>query len=498
MKPASGSEVAALVYTSLCTVSFDIPFLITGVAGTSFSGVGLVIDAARGLVVCDRNTVPITLGDCELCFAGSVLVKAKIKFLHPIHNFAVVQYDPKTLGDTPVRSAVFSPIEIAPGDENLTYVGLSRRHTVLSQSNVSCTRKEPFFVSCDMRPPRYAARNVELFHFDRVSAGLGGVFADEDGRVQAILASFSYASGSKNKDVFRGLPVSLLEWTVDSLRADVAPVVYTLEVSLGLISLAKARAGMGLSDRWVDRLSRKNELVRQVLKVTRVLTLSKSDGKLCVGDNLLAIDDSCLCTFRDVEKAVRGKETVTATVLRDGKCVTVEDLSVTQLGSDNTCRLVQWAGMLLQDTHRAVPLSTGFIPETVRGEKGVYCSRWCYGSPAHMYGLRAAAWITAVNGKKIANLDEFLGIVKQLEKKTERTRKEGVGEGEERKSDDGTSCVGGADDGSDDDEWEFVRLTTIDLSGKKKVCTLQPDPVYWPSMDLRRGEESDEWTLSSN
>ena len=44
-----------------------------------------------------------------------------------------------------------------------------------------------------MRPPRYAARNVELFHFDRVSAGLGGVFADEDGRVQAILASFSYA-----------------------------------------------------------------------------------------------------------------------------------------------------------------------------------------------------------------------------------------------------------------------------------------------------------------
>jgi S1-C subfamily serine protease len=453
--------------------------------------------------VCDRNTVPITLGDCELCFAGSVLVKAKIKFLHPVHNFAVVQYDPKILGDTPVRSAVFSPIEIAPGDEKLTYIGLSRRHTVLSQSNVSCTRKEPFFVSCDMRPPRYAACNVELCHFDRVSAGLGGVFADQDGRVQAILGSFSYTSGSKNKEVFRGLPVALLRWTVDSLRAGAAPIVYTLEVSLGLISLAKARAGMGLSDSWVERLSKKNELVRQVLKVSRVLTLSKSDGKLCVGDHLLAIDDCCLCTFRDVEEAVRGKTAVTATVLRDGDEVTVEDLAVTQLGSDNTSRLVQWAGMLLQDTYRAVPLSTGFIPETVRGAKGVYCSRWCYGSPAHMYGTRAASWITAVDGKKIANLDEFLAIVRQAEKKKKKKKKKKKEEEEEEEEEDGEqkrddTIVAEDAGGENDDEWEFVRLTTIGLSGKENVCTLQPDPVYWPLMDLRRSSDSGEWTLSSN
>ena len=480
----SGSEIAEIVYSSLCTVRFDIPFLVTGVPDTSYRGVGLVVDAEKGLVICDRNTVPITLGDCELCFAGSLLVKASIKFIHPVHNFAVVQYDPSVLGDTPVRSASFSGVEIAAGDQNINYIGLTRRHTVLFQSNVSCTRKEPFFVSCDLRPPRYVAQNIEVYHFDRVSAGMGGVFADENGNIQAILASFSYASGSKNKEIFRGLPISRLRWTVDALRNGLNPTVYTLEVCLGLTSLARARTGFGLSETWADLLSKKNEIVRQVVRITRVRTLSNSDEKLLVGDHLLAIDDVPICTFTDVENAIRGKESTTVTVLREGEEVLVEDLAVTKLGSDNTSRLVQWAGMLLQDTYRAVPLSTGFIPDAVKGGTGVYCSRWCYGSPSHMYGLRAASWITEVNGEKVKNLDEFLAIIKKVDKlKSQKSASSSSAQNQEDLS-----------KNRFDNEWDFVRLTTISLTGKRTVYTLQPDPCYWPSMDLRRNE-NDEWML---
>ena len=73
-----------------------------------------------------------------------------------------------------------------------------------------------------------------------------------------------------------------------------------------------------------------------------------------------------------------------------------------------------------------------------------------------------------MTGEKVNDLDSFLRIVSQVDKKRS------------------------------DDESAFVRLTTIDLSGREKVCTLQPDPVYWPSMDLRRNPETDEWTLSSH
>ena len=48
--------------------------------------------------------------------------------------------------------------------------------------------------------------------------------------------------------------------------------------------------------------------------------------------------------------------------------------------------------------------------------------------------------------------------------------------------------------GVQEGEEEFVRLVMITLTGQKKVYTLQPDPVYWPSMDLKR-EIDGVWNL---
>ena len=51
------SANANSVIPSLCKVGFNVLHAIDGVAGFTFSGAGLVIDAELGLVVCDRNTV---------------------------------------------------------------------------------------------------------------------------------------------------------------------------------------------------------------------------------------------------------------------------------------------------------------------------------------------------------------------------------------------------------------------------------------------------------
>jgi hypothetical protein len=48
------------------------------------------------------------IGDVELTVAASIEVPAKVVFLHPHHNFAIVQYDPSSLGDTPVQAALLS------------------------------------------------------------------------------------------------------------------------------------------------------------------------------------------------------------------------------------------------------------------------------------------------------------------------------------------------------------------------------------------------------
>ena len=34
-----------------------------------------------------------------------------------------------------------------------------------------------------------------------------------------------------------------------------------------------------------------------------------------------------------------------------------------------------------------------------------------------------------------------------------------------------------------------IRLETVDLQGRRKVLTLEADPIYWPTYQLLRGED---------
>src|SRR6202034_3159476 len=89
---------------SLVMVNFDMPYSISGVTEKNYHGTGVIIDAQRGLVAVDRNTVPVAMGDVRVTFAGTVEVPGKVVFVHPLHNLAVISYDPKSIGNTPVRS----------------------------------------------------------------------------------------------------------------------------------------------------------------------------------------------------------------------------------------------------------------------------------------------------------------------------------------------------------------------------------------------------------
>jgi len=533
-------KVAAGVYPSLVTVKFDVPLLATGAQKMRHSGVGIIIDSKKGLVLCDRYTVPISLGDVELCVAGSIHIRASVVFLHPVHNVAVLQYDPQLLGTTPVRSIKFSSKQLKPGD-TCYYFGISDRHAFIVQ-NCKVTRKEPFSESLDTVPPRYVARNVELLHMDRITSGVGGVYADQHGHIQAIKARFGFQINLAEKGKILGVPVECLMWMIDTLRgggvANVpapsapqvaagdgagagagngagegegeregeregegegkgdgetkhgsstasmrtdtncespttaqtlcsessmaaatipTPVVFDLSVEFGYTRIADAREGMGLSEAACVQLSKKYTDVRHVLRIKRVFAMSLSDGLLKTGDLLVAIDGELCCKFRDVEIAIRGKQTVSVALVRSAREVTVV-VPVTKLGSDDTVRIVQWAGMLLEPTYPSITMSIGYLPKEIQGEEGVYCSRFNFGSPAHMFHMPASTWIISVNEIPTPNLDSFLDAVRCTEK---------------------LSCETGQEENS-------VILKCVDRKGEYFVKTLQPDPIYWPSIDLRR------------
>src|SRR5690606_24889711 len=119
---------------SLVLVNFDMPYTVSGVTDRYYYGTRLVADAERGWVIVDRNTVPVAMGDVRLTFGGSLEIRGRVEYIHPLHNLAVVSYDPKLIGSTPVRSAEFREQPLVPG-LNVEVVGLAPDHNVQTQSS---------------------------------------------------------------------------------------------------------------------------------------------------------------------------------------------------------------------------------------------------------------------------------------------------------------------------------------------------------------------------
>src|ERR1019366_10396376 len=117
---------------SMVLVTFDMPYSVSGVTEKNYHGTGVIVDVRRGLVAIDRNTVPLAMGDVRITFDGTVEVPGKVEFIHPLHNLAVVSYDPTAIGNTPVRAATLRDQPLRAGDD-VWGVGERSDSKILSQ-----------------------------------------------------------------------------------------------------------------------------------------------------------------------------------------------------------------------------------------------------------------------------------------------------------------------------------------------------------------------------
>jgi S1-C subfamily serine protease len=432
----TGDALVDRLAPSLVLVNYSMPFSVAGVTERNYHGTGLVVDAARGLVAVDRNTVPVAVGDVRLTFAGSIEVPGRVEYLHPLHNVAIVSFDPKLLDGTPIRSAKLDTRELAPG-ESVVVVGMNGDSRVRSIATTVASVDDVSFPLS--RTLQFREANLEVARLVNGPSDFDGVIVGSDGRVRALWSSFAVEAGRDVSQINRGLPVELVAEAVSAVR-DARPL-HSLEVEFEAVPISQARK-LGLTEAWVQRFEAAGDVRRQVLSVARVVAGSPAAELLREGDLLLAVDGRPVSRFRQVELATQSPE-VAVTVLRDGAESTF-DVRTAALGGQDIDRLFLWSGAVLHAPHRAMSAQRGIEPD------GVFVAYFAYGSPSTRYKLFAGRRIVEVDGRPTPDLDAFIAAVR------------------------------GRPDRS------AVRLKTVTWNGTVDVITLKLDLHYWPAYELRR------------
>lgn len=423
---------------SMVMVTFDLPYSVSGVADRNYYGTGLIVDAERGLVVVDRNTVPLEMGDVTITFAGSLQVRGDVRYVHPLHNLAMVAYDPALIGDTPTRSAEFDTGSLQPG-QAVWVAGLKGDHQLVHQEAIVASI-EPMVLPLS-RTFRFRDSNLESISLVNGPDDFDGVVINDRGQVLAMWSSFAYQAGNEPDQLNRGVASELVSEFVNVVKSD--QPIYSLEVEFGYLPLFAARK-LGLDDEWLSKLEQHDPQSRRALSVSRLVAGTPAARDLRNGDMILAVDGKVVTTFRELESAVQQPE-LRLTVWRDGKTHQISTQTVSLDGSSLE-RVVSWAGALLQDPHREMAAQRGIEPY------GVYVAFFSYGSPATRYGLWAGRRIVEVDEVATPDLETFLGVVK-------------------RKRDQAS-----------------VRLKTITWNDAIEVITLKLDNQYWPAYEIRKTE----------
>jgi len=268
------------------------------------------------------------------------------------------------------------------------------------------------------------------------------VLVDKKGRVAATWSSFVLQSGGDAAQFNRGVGSEVVRQFVETVRE--GRPFYSLEAEFVYSPLFAARK-MGVGEEWVSRLERNNPVRRRALSITRLVAGSPASKLLENGDMVLAIDDSVVTSFRELEAAVQKPEVV-VTVWRNDQVrdISVQTAALDGLGID---RAISWAGALLQNPHRAMAAQRGVDTE------GVYVAYFSYGSPSTRYGLWAGRRVVEVNETPTPDLQAFIDAVKGIKHR------------------------------------ESVRLKTVTWNGTAEVITLKLDNQYWPAYEIRRTDD---------
>ena len=405
-----GHPAAADIIRSFVRVSCTMPLKLDGFPRTRKIGFGLVINAVKGLVLVSRAVVPYDLCDLSLTVADSIIVDAKVRFLHPLANYAIIQYDP-SLVDAPVKSAKLATEPIKQGASTV-FFGWNQNLRV-AMTSTTVTDITTVAIPSNLTAPRYRAINLDAITVDTSLSGqcASGVLVAEDGTVEALWLSYlgeRTAHTSKDVEYHLGLATPTLLPVTDQIQKDITPSLRILNVETNTISMSQVRI-MGVSESWITKVAAANSSRHQLFMVRKIDCAPPSghdSQSLQEGDIILTLNGKLITRVSELD-IMYDHEYLDALIVRGGQEMT---LKVPTIPTEDleTDRAVIFCGAVLHRPHHAVRQQISKL------HSEVYVSARTRGSPSYQYGLAPTNFITAVNDISTPTLTEFLDAVNKI------------------------------------------------------------------------------------
>ena len=405
-----GHPVAADVIRSFVRVSCSMPLKLDGFPRTHTIGFGLVINAEQGLVVVSRAIVPYDLCDLSITVADSIIVDGKVRFLHPLANYAIIQYDP-LLADAPVKSARLAREPIKQGASTIFFGWNQNLRAAMTPTTV--TDITTGAIPSNLTAPRYRAINLDAITVDTSLSGQcgSGVLVAEDGTVEALWISYlgeQTAYTSKGVDYHLGLATPTLFPVVDQVQENIKPKLRILNIETNTISMSEVRI-MGVSEDWIVKVAEANRSRHQLFLVRKIdcaPPAGHDSQSLQEGDIILTLNGKLITRVSELD-IMYNNECLDALIVRGGKEMT---LKVPTIPTEDleTDRAVIFCGAVLHRPHHAVRQQISKL------HSEVYVSARTHGSPSYQYGLAPTNFITAVNDSPTPTLTEFLTAVNAI------------------------------------------------------------------------------------
>ncbi|EMR62929.1 putative pro-apoptotic serine protease nma111 protein [Eutypa lata UCREL1] len=406
LEHTSHPAVADLV-RSFVHVNCTMPLKLDGFPRNRKWGMGLVIDADKGLVIISRAIVPYDLCDIWITIADSIIVQAKVVFMHPLQNYAVIKYDPE-LVDAPVLSARLGNDYIAQG-ASTTFIGYNRSGRIVHAAT-TVTEVTAVAIPANSGAPRYRALNVDAITVDTNLSGQcgSGVLVDKDGTVQALWLTYlgERSHGSRDEEYHLGLAAPTLLPVLSQIQQDRTPELRMLPMEFRAIAMSQARV-MGVSEYWIHQVSLANKNAHQLFMVSK-LTFERGNHPTVLheGDIVLTLNGKVITRVSELD-VMYSNEVLDAVIVREGEEVQLKVPTVPADGVE-TDHAISFCGAILHAPHHAVRQQISKL------HSEVYVSARSRGSPAYQYGLAPTNFITHVNGKPTPDLKGFLNAVVRI------------------------------------------------------------------------------------